>query len=113
MNAKSIVINEANLSNDARMKINSGNVEINNLSVSGNFPKANGNAVININESEYIVFKDMIFDSSDIYNGIEIGLNSTTLPKKILFENCKFTGAFSNNAILIFGITGQCYYYLK
>ena len=103
MNAKSIVINEANLSNDARMKINSGNVEINNLSVSGNFPKANGNAVINVNESEYIVFKDMIFDSSDIYNGIEIGLNSTTLPKNILFENCKFTGAFSNNAILIFG----------
>ena len=103
MNAKSVVINEASLSNDARMKINSGNVEINNLSVSGNFPKANGNAVINVNESEYIVFKDMIFDSSDIYNGIEIGLNSTTLPKNILFENCKFTGAFSNNAILIFG----------
>ena len=103
MNAKSVVINEANLSNDARMKINSGNVEINNLSVSGNFPKSNGNAVINVNESEYIVFKDMIFDSSDIYNGIEIGLNSTTLPKNILFENCKFTGSFTNNAILIFG----------
>lgn len=101
--AKNVVINNTTLANDARMKIDSTNVEMNNLNVSGDFPKTNGNSVININNAEYIVFKDMTFDSSNVYNGVEIGLKSTVLPKNILFENCRFTGSFSNNAILIFG----------
>ena len=45
----------------------------------------------------------MVFDSNNVYNGIEIGLRSEILPKSILFENCQFLGKFSNNAILIFG----------
>ena len=101
--AQSVVFNNSSLSNDARMKIVTNDVEINNLNVNGDFPKTNGNSVININNAEYIVFKGMTFDSSNVYNGVEIGLNSTTLPKNILFENCRFTGDFSNNAILVFG----------
>ena len=103
INAKSVVMNDSSLINNARMKVEADNLEMNNLSVSGEFPKTNGNAVINVNNSEYVVFKDMTFDSSNIYNGIEIGLNSDKLPKNILFDNCKFTGNFSNNAILVFG----------
>ena len=103
ISAKSLVVNDSSVTNNARLKVNAGDVEFNNLNVSGEFPKANGNAVISINDSDYVVFKDMTFDSSNIYNGIEIGLNSEKLPKNILFDNCKFTGNFSNNAILIFG----------
>ena len=103
VNAKSVVMNNSSLSENARMKVNASNVEMNNLAVSGDFPKTDGNAVMSINDAETVVYKNMTFDSSNVYNGIEIGLNSNTLPKNVLFDNCKFTGAFSNNAILVFG----------
>ena len=103
INAKSVVMNNSSLTNNARMKVNADNLEMNNLSVSGEFPKTDGNAVISVNNSDYVVFKDMTFDSSNVYNGVEIGLSSDKLPKNILFDNCKFTGSFSNNAILVFG----------
>ena len=103
INAKNIVLNDSTLSNNARLKVNSNNIEVNNLNISGNFPKENGNSVISLNDADYVVFKDMIFNSNNVYNGVEIGLNSEKLPKNILFENCKFEGTFSNNAILVFG----------
>ena len=103
INAKNIVLNDSILSNNARLKVNSNNIEVNNLNISGNFPKENGNSVISLNDADYVVFKDMIFNSNNVYNGVEIGLNSEKLPKNILFENCKFEGTFSNNAILVFG----------
>lgn len=103
INAKNIVLNDSTLSNNARMKVNSNNIEVNNLNISGDFPKENGNSVISLNNAEYVVFKDMTFNSNNVYNGVEIGLNSEKLPKNILFENCKFEGTFSNNAILVFG----------
>lgn len=102
--AQSVVFNNASVSNDARLKINSQNVEFNKLNVNGDFPRANGNAVASLNNAEFVVFKDMTFNSENCYNGIEIGLSakSETLPKNILFDNCKFEGTFSNNAILVF-----------
>ena len=103
INAKNIVLNNSTLSNNARLKVNSNNIEVNNLNISGNFPKENGNSVISLNDADYVVFKDMTFNSNNVYNGVEIGLNSEKLPKNILFENCKFEGTFSNNAILVFG----------
>ena len=103
INAKNIVLNDSTLSNNARLKVNSNNIEVNNLNISGNFPKENGNSVISLNDADYVVFKDMTFNSNNVYNGVEIGLNSEKLPKNILFENCKFEGTFSNNAILVFG----------
>ena len=103
INAKNIVLNDSTLSNNARLKVNSNNIEVNNLNISGDFPKENGNSVISLNDADYVVFKDMTFNSNNVYNGVEIGLNSEKLPKNILFENCKFEGTFSNNAILVFG----------
>lgn len=101
--AKSVILNDSTLTNNARMQIKAENVNINNLQVTGDFPKSTSNSVIKINDTENIIFKDMIFNSNNVYNGVEIGLNSEKLPKNILFENCKFEGTFSNNAILVFG----------
>lgn len=103
--AKSVILNDSTLTNNARMQIKAENVNLNNLQVIGNFPKSTSNSVIKINDTENIIFKDMTFNSSDVYNGIEIGLSSdnSKLPKNIIFDNCRFEGSFSNNAILIFG----------
>ena len=103
--AKSVILDDSTLTNNARMQIKAEDVNINNLQVTGDFPKSTSNSVININDTENIIFKDMTFNSSDVYNGIEIGLSSdnSKLPKNIIFDNCRFEGSFSNNAILIFG----------
>ena len=101
---KSISLKSIKVSDNTRLKLNAGDVEAKDLNISGSFPKANGNTVISVNNAEFIVFKDMVFDASEVYNGIEIGLASNSvLPKNILFDNCKFQGEFSNNAILVFG----------
>lgn len=101
---KSISLKSIKVSDNARLKLNAGDVEAKDLNISGSFPKANGNTVISVNNAEFIVFKDMVFDASEVYSGIEIGLASNSvLPKNILFDNCKFQGEFSNNAILVFG----------
>lgn len=101
---KSISLKSIKVSDNARLKLNAGDVEAKDLNISGSFPKANGSTVISVNNAEFIVFKDMVFDASEVYNGIEIGLASNSvLPKNILFDNCKFQGEFSNNAILVFG----------
>ena len=100
---KTVKLDNLTITNNARTNIKASDVELKGVKLSGDFPKANKNSVININNAEYIVIKDMEFVSSNVYNGIEIGLSSKTLPKSILFENCKFLGKFSNNAILIFG----------
>lgn len=101
---KSISLKSIKVSDNARLKLNAGDVEAKDLNISGSFPKANGNTVISVNNAKFIVFKDMVFDASEVYNGIEIGLASdSVLPKNILFDNCKFQGEFSNNAILVFG----------
>lgn len=101
---KSISLKSIKVSDNARLKLNAGDVEAKDLNISSSFPKANGDTVISVNNAEFIVFKDMVFDASEVYNGIEIGLASNSvLPKNILFDNCKFQGEFSNNAILVFG----------
>lgn len=101
---KSISLKSIKVSDNARLKLNAGDVEAKDLNISGSFPKANENTVISVNNAEFIVFKDMVFDASEVYNGIEIGLASNSvLPKNILFDNCKFQGELSNNAILVFG----------
>lgn len=104
--AKNIVLNDSSLSNNARLSVLADGSEFNNFSISGDFPKDDGgNAVVKINNSKNVSFTGLTFDSSNIYNGIEIGLSSDEdkLPNNVLFDNCKFTGSFTNNAILIFG----------
>ena len=100
---KTVKLDNLSISNNARTTINASDVEIKNVNISGDFPKANDNAVVKINNAEYVVVRDIVFDSSNVYNGIEIGLKSKLLPKSVLFENCQFLGKFSNNAILVFG----------
>ena len=104
ISGKSIELNNVSITYDARLKLNANDIEIRDLNLNGDFPKANGNSVIQINNAEFILFKDMVFDSNNIYNGIEIGLSKTATQqvKNIIFENCKFKGEFANNAILIF-----------
>lgn len=104
ISGKSIELNNVSITNDARLKLNANDIEIRDLNLNGDFPKVNGNSVIQINNAEFILFKDMVFDSNNIYNGIEIGLSKTATQqvKNIIFENCKFKGKFANNAILIF-----------
>ena len=104
ISGKSIELNNVSITNDARLKLNANDIEIRDLNLNGDFPKANGNSVIQINNAEFILFKDMVFDSNNVYNGIEIGLSNTATQqvKNIIFENCKFKGEFANNAILIF-----------
>ena len=102
---KSVTLSDVNVSNDARVKINAGDVEIKGTEFSGEFAKSTSNAVVSLNSAEYVSIKDATFDAtSSAYNAIEIGLNSavSTLPKSVLIENCKFEGALSNNAILVF-----------
>lgn len=102
---KSVTLSDVNVSSDARVKINAGDVEIKGTEFSGEFAKSTSNAVVSLNSAEYVSIKDATFDAtSSAYNAIEIGLNSavSTLPKSVLIENCKFKGALSNNAILVF-----------
>ena len=101
---KTVKLDNLSISNNARTTINASDVELKNVIVSGNFPKDDGgNSVVNVNDSEYVSVKDVTFNSENIYNGIEIGLKSKSLPKSVLFENCQFLGKFTNNAILVFG----------
>ena len=100
---KSVSLNNLNLIDNARLKVSAGDIESTGMKISGDFPKKDGNAAVVLNDTEYVIFKDMVFNSSNIYNGIEIGLNGSKLPKNILFENCKFEGKWTNNAILVFG----------
>lgn len=99
----SITINNLEVSNDARLKLIAKDVDSKGMSISGSFPKTNGNTVVSVNNSDYVIFRNLVFNATEVYNGIEIGLNSTNLPKNVIFDNCKFLGNFSNNAILIFG----------
>ena len=100
---KSVSMNNLKVENNARLKVSAGDIESIGMSIKGDFPKKDGNATVILNEAEFVVFKDMVFNSSNIYNGIEIGLDGDKLPKNILFENCRFEGTWTNNAILIFG----------
>lgn len=80
----------------------SEDVEVTNVTVDGSF-KENG-AVFSINNAEKVIYKDLEFNAETAYNGIEVGLSSTNLPKEVVFENCTFKGVMRNNAISVFGM---------
>lgn len=104
ISGRSIELSKVSISNNARLKLNANDIEIKDLNLSGDFPKATSNSVIQINNAEFILFKDIVFDSSNVYNGVEIGLSKTATQqaKNIIFDNCQFKGEFTNNAILVF-----------
>lgn len=103
--SKSITLKGVKLTKDARLSLSTnkdGDIDIKSSNVSGDFPKSTGNAVIKVNDANYVTIKDTVINAS-LYNCIEIGLDSNNLPSGVLIENCRFEGTFSNNAILIFG----------
>ena len=107
ISGKSISLDNVSISSSTTLNLEgSVMVESTGLSVSGNYPKSSG-SIINVRNTEEIVFKDMVIDAS-CYNGIEIGLSGENLPRGILFENCQFLGDFKNNAILVFGTLPGC-----
>lgn len=94
---KDVAVNDATLALNAEK-----DVELKSVNLTGTYPSNKGKVIKNDN-AEYVTVKDSTFDASAAYNMVEIGLEGTTLPKGVLIENCKFTGNYTNNAILIFG----------
>lgn len=94
---KDVTVNGATLALNAEK-----DVELKSVNLTGTYPSNKGKVIKNDN-AEYVTIKDSTFDASAAYNMVEIGLDGTTLPKGVLIENCKFTGNYANNAILVFG----------
>ena len=94
---KDVTVNGATLALNAEK-----DVELKSVNLTGTYPSDKGKVIKNDN-AEYVTVKDSTFDASAAYNMVEIGLDGTTLPKGVLIENCKFTGNYTNNAILVFG----------
>ena len=102
---KSITMNGVKTSsNDNRLALKGKDVTINNLNIGGLYNKSQGNAVVTIDNANYITIKDSMISPSEAYNGIEIGLSSVSanIPKNISIDNCVFGEGFTNNAILIY-----------
>lgn len=101
----SVSIYDATVKDNVRLKIVAeDDVEIENLTFSGDFPKTTSNAIASINGGSSVTIKGVTYDSTATgYNALEIGLSASECPKYINIEDCNFESALSNNAILIFG----------
>ena len=90
--------------NDARLSLKGKDISLNSVKIENNtYDKTKSNYVSSLNNCKYVTIKDCTISPSAAYNGVEIGLSSTQLPKNVCIENCHFGGEFKNNAILIFG----------
>lgn len=78
------------------------NVEANDVVVDGAYPGSG--SVFSLNNADKVVYKNMKFNATDAYNGVEVGLSSTDFPTEVVFEDCVFTGTLRNNAISVFGM---------
>lgn len=109
-NTVSIIANSVEFNNtttssdDVRLSIKAKDVVMNKLSINNNvYSQDKSNTIISVNEGKYIQIKDCLISPKTAYNGLEIGLSGTQLPKIINIDNCHFSGDFKNNAILVFG----------
>ena len=98
---KSVTLDSVAVTNGARLSLSASDVELKASEIVGDFPKAQSNAIMVMNATDYISIKDVIVNATT-YNCIEIG-NTAVVPRNILIENCQFKGEFANNAISIFG----------
>lgn len=105
ISGESVSLYEATVKDNVRLDIKATeDVEMENVTFSGDFPKATANAIAKINGGSAVSLNNVTFDSGVTgYNAIEIGLNATSGPKYIDIQNCNFNGTLTNNAILIFG----------
>lgn len=105
LSGDNVSLYNASVSNDARLNIKAQEeVEMEDVTFSGDFPKSTQNTMVSINGSEKVTLTNVKFnDNVNGYNGFEIGLSSDALPKYVNIKNCDFGGKLTNNAILIFG----------
>ena len=100
---KNVTISDIVFDSPKAVNVKAESVTLDGVTLSGSQPKANGNAMMSINDAQTVTISNLTMGKTDGYNTIEIGLNSTTLPSEINIENVRFEEAISNNAILIFG----------
>lgn len=105
ISGENVSVYNATISNDVRLHITAtDNVELENVTLSGEFPKSTAHALVTINGGASLVINNMIYDETVTgYNALEIGLTSTDAYTNIDISNCQFNGTMQNNAILIFG----------
>ena len=105
LSGDNVSLYNASVSNNARLNIKAQEeVEMENVTFSGDFPKSTQNTMVSINGSEKVTLTNVKFnDNVNGYNGFEIGLSSDALPKYVNIKDCDFGGTLTNNAILIFG----------
>lgn len=105
LSGDNVSLYNASVSNNARLNIKAQEeVEMEDVTFSGDFPKSTQNTMVSINGSEKVTLTNVKFnDNVKGYNGFEIGLSSDALPKYVNIKDCDFGGKLTNNAILIFG----------
>ena len=105
LSGDNVSLYNASVSNNARLNIKAQEeVEMEDVTFSGDFPKSTQNTMVSINGSEKVTLTNVKFnDNVKGYNGFEIGLSSDALPKYVNIKDCDFRGTLTNNAILIFG----------
>lgn len=105
INSDSVSIYNATVKDNVRLRVTaSDEVEIEDVTFSGDFPKSTANAIAAVNGGQSVILTNITFDdTSKGYNAIEIGLNGDECPKYVDISGCTFNGSLSNNAILIFG----------
>ena len=105
LSGDNVSLYNASVSNNARLNIKAQEeVEMEDVTFSGDFPKSTQNTMVSINGSEKVTLTNVKFnDDVKGYNGFEIGLSSDALPKYVNIKDCDFGGKLTNNAILIFG----------
>ena len=99
--AKSILMTDSEITNTHVDLSTSENIYIANLNTSGNLPRSISNAGMSLNliDGEVVINGGTYAQTG--YNGIEIGLNSKSVPKNVSIKDINF-GTISNVAILIF-----------
>ena len=100
VSGKSIDISDTEITSGRLALAASEDVELTDISSSGNLAKSVSNAAVSINNNGYVKITDNNFAQTG-YNSIEIGLTAANAPKGVLIDNCTF-GEMSNNTISIF-----------
>lgn len=105
--AKSVAFSGVTLSSPKTLSIKAEQVTLENMALTGEQPKANGNAQLSINGAKQVTINGFDATKTGGYNVLEIGLNSTgeELPAEVNINNFNVPeeSSISNNAILIFG----------
>lgn len=113
---ESVSLYNATVKDNVRIDIKvTEDVEIEDVTLSGDFPKTDGgNAIVKINGGNAVTLNNVTYDETVTgYNALEIGLNATTAPKYVDIQNCNFNGKLANNAILIFGTANDAVINIK